>query len=100
MTFENVNGEYNHPYYDNAVSNHFDIRHRLHNARIAFVYGALGAMIATGIFFLLGFIVFLIDGDIIYAIGSAALTYSLLYGSYGMIKKKRALDMFSPYIFN
>ena len=99
MGFEYINGEYNSPNYDNTILNRFHVTRYFGVGKLALVYGFLGAAITLGILFLMAFIGSLIDGKIIFAIGFAALSYTLLYGSYGMIKKKKALDMFSPYMF-
>jgi hypothetical protein len=69
-------------------------------SRIALIYGILGAAITLGIMFILGFFIFIAMGNITYAIGTGALSYTLLYGSYALVKKKQALEKYSPYIFH
>lgn len=69
-------------------------------SKVAFIYGMLGATILLGMLFVVGSIALLAEGNIEFAIGSAALAYTLLYGSYAFIKKKRVLEKYSPYIFH
>lgn len=99
MGFEYINREYDSQYYDNKISNRFQFTRYIRVGKLALIYGFLGAAITLGILLLIAFIGFLIEGKIIFVIGTGALSYTLLYGSYGLIKKKKALDMFSPYIF-
>lgn len=69
-------------------------------SKLALAYMGLGGAIVLGLIFLMVTVVLALSGKITLAIGTGALTYTLLYGCYALLRKNSALQKFSPYILH